>query len=705
MRVARRHGRRCRGRPGLHGRLVRHVGQQGAVGRDRLEARRRYDVHPPPAHRLPADARCAARRRPDRRSRRPRPSTPARRSSPTPRCPRTSASAPSAATPVGPRPRRQAGPDRGLLPEVPHAVLLRRRSCSRATLVGGQYEVVGLPRPRRPGLDLPGPRPQRLRPLGRAQGPAQRRRPRRARRRGRRAAVPGRGRAPADRRDLQLRDARGRRLHRHGVRRRHARSSRSSRTGCGDQRRSYDPLPVDQAIAYIVEILPGVQLPARPRAALLRLQAGQRDPGRRRGQADRPRRRAPRRRRRLARSTARSATRRRRWPRSGRASPRDIYTIGRTLAVLCMEFRGYQSTYVATRCRRSTSTPAVRRARLALPAAREGSAPDPADRFESADELRDQLLGVLREIVAASTTGTALTSAASVLFEAPSVVRRRRSSWSDLPALRADATDPQHAWLASVGSRRPGAAARRPASRRRRTPPRCCSPGRSAALELGEPGKAARDAAPSCSPSDPWEWRARLDRRPRRRCSSGDWAATPRRRSTRSTGRCPASWRPSWRWPSPARTAASPTSPRGSTATCAATDAAYVAPAAFGLARVRAERQRHDGRRRGARPGAGHQPRLPGEPPAPRRRAAGRRRQVDLAVLDQALAQHRVGARWTRPSAARYTIRILGHALDVVTTVGPDAGGPGRPLPGRRGEHPRRARGGLPRRWPAMPAT
>ena len=55
----------------------------------------------------------------------------------------------------------------------------------------------------------------------------------------------------------------------------------------------FDPLPVDQALAYILEVLPAFQLPARPRPGLLRLQAGQPDPGRRRGQADRPRRGPP----------------------------------------------------------------------------------------------------------------------------------------------------------------------------------------------------------------------------------------------------------------------------------------------------------------------------------------------------------------------------------------------------------------------------
>ena len=62
---------------------------------------------------------------------------------------------------------------------------------------------------------------------------------------------------------------------------------------------TYDPLPVDQAIAFIIEILPGLPVPARPQPDLLRLQAGQHHPGRRRRQADRPRRRAPPRRPRL----------------------------------------------------------------------------------------------------------------------------------------------------------------------------------------------------------------------------------------------------------------------------------------------------------------------------------------------------------------------------------------------------------------------
>ena len=94
------------------------------------------------------------------------------------------------------------------------------------TCVGGQYEVQGVHRARRPRLDLPGDRPQRAQPLGGAQGPAELRRRRRHGGGRRRSLTPGRSRAPEHRADPQLRRARRRRrcagrLHRHGVRRRH----------------------------------------------------------------------------------------------------------------------------------------------------------------------------------------------------------------------------------------------------------------------------------------------------------------------------------------------------------------------------------------------------------------------------------------------------------------------------------------------------
>ena len=132
---------------------------------------------------------------------------------------RTGASARAAASRSAAGATAPPGARRGLLPQVRRAVLLHaeaRRGRRRRRPVRGRR----VPRARRDGLDLPGARSQRVRPLGRAQGPAQHRRRRRDGGRARRAALPGRGRAPEHRQDLQLRPARALGLHRHGVRRR-----------------------------------------------------------------------------------------------------------------------------------------------------------------------------------------------------------------------------------------------------------------------------------------------------------------------------------------------------------------------------------------------------------------------------------------------------------------------------------------------------
>ena len=126
----------------------------------------------------------------------------------------------------------------------------------------------------------------------------------------------------------------------------------------------------------------------------------------------------------------------------------DVYTIGRTLVVLITEFRGYQTKYVAS-LPSVADTPVFAEHDSLYRLIVKACAPDPADRFASVDELRVQLLGVLREVVAARTSGTALTSAASVLFEAPAITSEALD-WDELPALRTDTTDPQYAWLSNL---------------------------------------------------------------------------------------------------------------------------------------------------------------------------------------------------------------------------------------------------------------
>ena len=196
-----------------------------------------------------------------------------------------------------------------------------RRSCARRPR-RGPVRGARLPRPRRPRLDLPRPRPQRRRPLGGAQGSARRRR--------RRTRWPG----DAEQRFLArsshpsivsihnfVQHPGTTALHRDGVRRRPVAEGAPGRPAA--RRRHLEPLPVPQAIAYALEDPATARLPARPGPGLLRLQARQRHPVRGAAQADRPRRRDPLGRRERP-STARSATRRRRSPSTGPSPGSDL---------------------------------------------------------------------------------------------------------------------------------------------------------------------------------------------------------------------------------------------------------------------------------------------------------------------------------------------------------------------------------------------
>ncbi|STD13191.1 Probable serine/threonine-protein kinase pknG [Dermatophilus congolensis] len=127
----------------------------------------------------------------------------------------------------------------------------------------------------------------------------------------------------------------------------------------------------------------------------------------------------------------------------------DIYTIGRTLAVLTNEFRGYQTTY-ATTLPPQDQLPAFNNNDPFYRLVAKACAPDPADRFQSIDELRTQLLGVLRlTVLDCDNPTTAPQSAPSNLFHSP-LVTNESLAWWELPALRPDETDPSRAAVASI---------------------------------------------------------------------------------------------------------------------------------------------------------------------------------------------------------------------------------------------------------------
>ena len=278
-------------------------------------------------------------------------------------------------------------------------------------------------------------------------------------------------------------------------------------------------------------------------------------------------------------------------PTLGPSIASDIYTIGRTLAVLVMEFRGYQSTY-------ATSLPPV--ADVAMFQQHDSlyrllakaCAADPADRFQSADELRVQLHGVLREIVAGTRPDAAhaVHSAPSVLFEAP-VVSGDTLDWRQLPELRPDASDPQHDWLAGLSLADP--LARMDELARHPTP--------SAEVRLSlirsaleaERRDIADGVVAEMLREDAWEWRA-VWMQGLSALDAGNVAAA-RSAFNAVYGQVPGELAPKLALALACERSSEPDVAESLYLICARTDANYTAPAAFGLNRLRQGRGDGDG--------------------------------------------------------------------------------------------------------------
>ena len=183
----------------------------------------------------------------------------------------------------------------------------------------------------------------------------------------------------------------------------------------------------------------------------------------------------------------------------------DIYTIGRSLVVLTTEFRGYQTTYVDS-LPPVEDTPVFARYdsfyRLLLKAC----ATSPDDRFASADEMRVQMLGVLREVVAQDAkAGRATTSATSLLFEEPSISTDRLEWWS-LPRLRPDPHDQQAALVRDARIMEPHERFEALRNADPATPDVQLELARTA-LDRGDAGMVDAVTAELLR-QDPWEWRA-----------------------------------------------------------------------------------------------------------------------------------------------------------------------------------------------------
>ncbi len=352
----------------------------------------------------------------------------------------------------------------------------------------------------------------------------------------------------------------------------------------------YDPIPVDQALAYILEVLPAFQylhdtellycdfkpdnvIQAGDSLKLIDLGGVRRIDDLESAIYGTIGYQAP------------------EVPEVGPSIASDIYTIGRTLVSLAMEFRGNTTTYAAS-LPSVSDTPLFQRYDSLYRLVAKACATDPADRFSSADELRSQLIGVLREVVAMERRGDrpAAHSNASLLFEPP-VVESDELTWQNLPLLRVDESDSQAAWLATVSVTEPI----------ERMNVLVAAQDPSLEVELAAGLSAVEAAAIDGSAydvvdgyvarilrEDPWEWRA-FWLAGLAALAKGD-AGAAQSAFNAVYGQVPGELAPKLALALACELGGQPDVAELLYLTCLRTDANYVAAAAFGLARIRAAR-------------------------------------------------------------------------------------------------------------------
>jgi serine/threonine-protein kinase PknG len=187
---------------------------------------------------------------------------------------------------------------------------------------------------------------------------------------------------------------------------------------------------------------------------------------------------------------------------AGPSIPSDLYTVARTLAVLGIDFKGYQSTFKHTLPAQETVPLFAQHDSLYRFLAK-ATSPGPDDRFQSAQEMADQLYGVLREIVAEEQGKPA--PATSTLFTSDLRARPGRPDWRLLPSPQVSTEDPAAGYLATLAADRP----EQLIARLRGAPERTVEVDLRLAWALIDAGELeqAEEVLSAVAASDPWEWR------------------------------------------------------------------------------------------------------------------------------------------------------------------------------------------------------
>jgi serine/threonine-protein kinase PknG len=188
---------------------------------------------------------------------------------------------------------------------------------------------------------------------------------------------------------------------------------------------------------------------------------------------------------------------------TGPTVPSDLFTVARTLMVLCTNFRGYQTTYRYT-LPDPTELPELAAHDSLYRFLQRATAADPDDRFQSAEEMSAQLVGILREIVAEE-RGVPQPGPSSV-FTGEQRGEQRTVDWRVLPALLVSTDDPAAGFLATIAAGLPEATL----DALRQAPERTVEVELRIARTLIENARSdeAGQLLDEITTADPWEWRA-----------------------------------------------------------------------------------------------------------------------------------------------------------------------------------------------------
>jgi len=201
--------------------------------------------------------------------------------------------------------------------------------------------------------------------------------------------------------------------------------------------------------------------------------------------------------------------------RAGPSIPSDLYTVGRTLAVLTLPFSFHQGEYL------HTIPPAAEQPLLAHHESfhrflLKATAHHPDDRFQTAEEMRVQLVGVLREIVAAQTGEPKPTP--SALFSGDQLTEllvddnraADKATWKSLPRPRVNPADPAASFLLGLPREEPELAHIQLSSAvNDNQVPWTHEAAFISAMTAVEAGRDPEAVLKSLASVDPWDWRIR----------------------------------------------------------------------------------------------------------------------------------------------------------------------------------------------------